>query len=91
MGNDGVSELDYAAWDLGFDTHPTQTVIPGSKYFFDDSQQFPDTQRVVFEYPGGSQMGDERQLIVETRLWSSNNRYNVENGVEFLGTWGTWW
>jgi hypothetical protein len=24
----------------------------GGKYFFDDDQQFPDTQYVVYEYPG---------------------------------------
>ncbi len=88
MGNDGVHELDYARWGLGVDTHPTRIAALGGKYFFDDDQQFPDTQTVVFEYPGGSEMGDERQLIFEMRLWSTNYPYNVDNGAEFLGTDG---
>jgi predicted dehydrogenase len=88
MGNDGVHELDYARWGLGVDTHPTHVVALGGKYFFDDDQQFPDTQTVVFEYPGNEEVGSQRQLIFEMRLWSANYPYNVDNGAEFLGTDG---
>lgn len=88
MGNDGVHELDYARWGLGVDTHPTRIAALGGKYFFDDDQQFPDTQTVVFEYLGGGEVGEQRQLIFEMRLWSTNYPYNVDNGVEFLGTDG---
>ena len=31
----------------------------GGKYFFDDDQQFPDTQYVVFEYPGDGKVGQQ--------------------------------
>ena len=51
MGNDGIHEIDYALWGLGVDTHPTIVSAAGGKYFFDDDQQFPDTQQVTFEYP----------------------------------------
>jgi predicted dehydrogenase len=47
-GNDGVHELDIARWGLGVDTHPDKIMALGGKYFFDDDQQFPDTQYVAF-------------------------------------------
>jgi predicted dehydrogenase len=50
MGNDGVHDLDLARFGLGVDTHPTSVAAIGGKYFFDDDQQFPDTQMVIFEY-----------------------------------------
>lgn len=88
MGNDGVHELDYARWGLGVETHPTRVAALGGKYYFDDDQQFPDTQTVLFEYPGEAAAGGQRQLIFEMRLWSTNYPHNVDNGVEFLGTDG---
>ena len=50
MGNDGVHDLDIARWGLGVTTHPSRIAALGGKYFFDDDQQFPDTQNVLFEY-----------------------------------------
>ena len=70
MGNDGVHDLDIARWGLGVETHPSTIAAIGGKYFFDDDQQFPDTQTVVFEYPGDGKVGGRRQLIFELRIWS---------------------
>ena len=89
MGNDGVHELDYARWGLGVETHPTRIVGLGGKYYHDDDQQFPDTQTVVFEYPGDGKTGSPRMLTFEMRLWDTNYPYNVDNGAEFYGTKGT--
>ena len=69
MGNDGIHHIDYARWGLGVDTLPTRVAAIGGKYFFDDDQQFPDTQQVVFEYPGDGKVGSKRMLIYEQRLW----------------------
>jgi predicted dehydrogenase len=90
MGNDGVHDLDYGRWGLGVKTHPTKISAAGGKYFFDDDQQFPDTQQVCFEYPGDGKPGNQRMLIYEQRLWSTNypSVYNVDSGVEFYGTDG---
>jgi predicted dehydrogenase len=44
IGNDGVHDIDVAAWGLGVDGHPSTIACLGGKYFFDDDQQFPDTQ-----------------------------------------------
>ncbi|MEK6236752.1 MAG: gfo/Idh/MocA family oxidoreductase, partial [Planctomycetales bacterium] len=88
MGNDGVHELDYARWGLGVETHPALVSGVGSKYFFDDDQEFPDTQTVAFDYPGDGAFGQRRQLIFEMRIWSTNSPQNIDNGVEFYGTKG---
>jgi predicted dehydrogenase len=101
MGNDGVHDIDYARWGLGVETHPTFITAAGGKYFFDDDQQFPDTQQVAFEYapdavpraaPGVPLAKPvppkRRMLIYEQRLWSNNHPMNVDSGAEFYGTKG---
>jgi predicted dehydrogenase len=88
MGNDGVHDIDLARWGLGVDTHPSAVAALGGKYFFDDDQQFPDTQYVVFEYPGDGKVGHKRQLIYEHRIWSPYHQEGFENGNAFYGTKG---
>jgi len=88
MGNDGVHELDYARWGLGVETLPSRVVAQGGKYYFDDDQEFPDTQMVVYDYPGDGKVGGKRQLIFEMRIWSPNSPHRCDNGVEFYGTKG---
>lgn len=88
MGNDGVHDLDYARWGLGVDTHPTRISAHGGKFYFDDDSEFPDTQQVTFGYPGDGQVGSERLLVYEQRLWSTNYPHNCDSGAEFYGTKG---
>lgn len=88
MGNDGVHDIDYARWGLGVDTHPTKVLAAGGKYFLDDDQEFPDTQQVTFEYPGDGQVGSQRMLIYEQRLWDGNYPYNTDSGALFHGPKG---
>jgi predicted dehydrogenase len=85
MGNDGVHDLDLARWGLGVTGHPSRIAALGGKYFFDDDQQFPDTQYVAFEYPG---QGRTKQLIFEQRIWSPYVQEGYENGDAFYGTEG---
>ncbi len=87
IGNDGVHDLDIGRWGLGVDTHPTTVTALGGKYFFDDDQQFPDTQTVIFEYAGAG-TGQKKQLIYEQRLWSPYVQEGYENGNAFYGTKG---
>ena len=86
MGNDGIHDLEYARWGLGVDTHPTHVAATGGKYFFDDDQEFPDTQHVSFAF--AEQRGHKRTLVYEQRLWSTNYPHNTDSGVEFYGTKG---
>ncbi len=88
MGNDGVHDIDYARWGLGVETHPSLVSAAGGKFFFDDDQQFPDTQQVTFQYPGSGATGDQKILMYEQRLWSTNYPHNVDSGAEFYGTKG---
>jgi predicted dehydrogenase len=88
FGNDGVHDIDYARWGLGVETHPTTISALGGKYFFDDDQEFPDTQQVSFEYPGEGGVGQRRLLVYEQRLWSTSYPQNCDSGAEFYGTAG---
>jgi predicted dehydrogenase len=88
MGNDGIHDVEYARWGLGVTTHPTKISALGGKFFFDDDQQFPDTQQVACEYPGDGAPGAKRMLIFEMRLWSTNYPHNTDSGAEFYGTKG---
>jgi predicted dehydrogenase len=91
MGNDGVHDIDIACWGLGVTTHPSRIVALGGKYFFDDDQQFPDTQVCVFEYPGDGKVGQQKQLIFEQRIWSPYVQEGLENGNAYYGTQGMMW
>ncbi len=88
MGNDGVHDIDYTRWGLGVETHPSRVVALGGKYYFDDDQEFPDTQQVTFEYPKVESSSRPKMLIYEQRLWSKNYPLNVDSGAEFYGTNG---
>ncbi|NJR70638.1 MAG: hypothetical protein HC771_19855, partial [Synechococcales cyanobacterium CRU_2_2] len=89
IGNDGVHDIDVACWGLGVTTHPTRVACLGGKYFFDDDQQFPDTQYAVLEYEAeGSPAGRKKQLIFEQRIWSPYVQEGWENGNAFYGTKG---
>ena len=88
MGNDGVHDIDIARWGLGVTTHPNRIAALGGKFFFDDDQQFPDTQYVVFEYDGASKTGRKKQLIYEQRIWSPYVQEGHENGDAYYGTKG---
>lgn len=87
IGNDGIHDLDLAWWGLGVETHPSRVVALGGKYFFVDDQQFPDTQQVVYEYPGENG-GRTKQLIFEQRIWAPYKLHGYENGAAFYGTEG---
>ena len=88
IGNDGVHDLDVGLWGLGVDGHPSRVSGYGSKLFFDDDQQFPDTYCITYEYPGGGKVGEKRLLVFEQRIWSPYREHGMENGDVFYGTKG---
>jgi predicted dehydrogenase len=88
IGNDGVHDIDVACWGLGVKNHPSTITCLGGKYFFDDDQQFPDTQYAAFAYPVAGGSGKKKQLIFEQRIWSPYVQEGYENGAAFYGTGG---
>ena len=70
IGNDGVHGIDVARWGLGVDTHPSFVTGYGSKLYFDDDQEFPDTYQLTFEYPADGAIGNKKLLVYEQRIWS---------------------
>ena len=88
IGNDGVHDIDVALWGLGVDTHPSRVTCFGQKNFFDDDQQFPDTQYAICEYPFADKSGRCKQMIFEQRIWSPYVQDGYENGAAFYGTEG---
>ncbi len=88
IGNDGVHDIDVCVWGMGFDTLPNRVAALGGKYFFDDDQQWPDTQYVVCDYDKGNGADRPRQFIFEQRIWSPYVQEGYENGAAFYGTKG---
>lgn len=88
IGNDGVHGIDVARWGLGVDTHPSFVGGYGSKLYFDDDQEFPDTYSLAFEYPGDGKVGQKRVLIYEQRIWSPYRNDPDGNSTFIYGTNG---
>jgi predicted dehydrogenase len=88
IGNDGVHNIDIACWGLQLDRLPTRVAAMGGKYFFDDDQQWPDTQYIACELAPKDAKGRTRQLIFEQRIWSPYVQEEYENGNAFYGTKG---
>jgi len=88
MGNDGVHNIDVGVWGLGVDALPNRVAALGGKSFFDDDQEWPDTQYVVCEYDAGNGGKKPRQFVYEQRIWSPYVQEGYENGNAFYGTKG---
>ncbi len=88
IGNDGVHDIDVGLWGLGVTTQPSRVTCFGSKLFFDDDQQFPDTQYSIAEYAPDPKTGKKKQFIFEQRIWSPYVQDGYENGTAYYGTKG---
>jgi predicted dehydrogenase len=78
LGNDGVHRIDYCRYVMGLDTFPTAISASGGKLFFDDDQQWPDTQMVTYDYP-------KHILQYEMRLWSRPKLHGAGEGAVIYG------
>ena len=88
IGNDGVHTIDVGVWGMKFDALPNRVAALGGKFFFDDDQEWPDTQYVVCEYDAGNGGPRPRQFVFEQRIWSPYVQEGYENGNAFYGTKG---
>ncbi len=78
LGNDGVHRIDYCRYVMGLDTFPEAISASGGKFFFDDDQQWPDTQMVTYDYPG-------HIIQYEMRLWSKSKLFSAGEGAVIYG------
>jgi len=60
--NDGVHQIDIARWMIDRD-YPKSVSSGGGKHFFDDAQDTPDTQSVIWDYDGLT-------MVYESTLWT---------------------
>ncbi|MFO1095323.1 MAG: Gfo/Idh/MocA family oxidoreductase [Planctomycetaceae bacterium] len=83
IGDDGIHDLDMAAWGLGVNTFPRQITARGGTMLLDGHySEFPDNMNVTFEYPDG------RLLIYENYPFTEYGLHGFDNGNVFYGTEG---
>lgn len=83
IGDDGIHDLDMAAWGLGVDTLPKQITARGGRMLLDGhASEYPDSMNVTWEYPDG------RLLIYENYPFTAYGLHGFDNGNVFYGTEG---
>jgi predicted dehydrogenase len=83
IGDDGIHDLDMAAWGLGVTTLPKQITARGSRMLLDGhASEYPDNMNVTYEYPDG------RLLIYENYPFTAYGLHGFDNGNVFYGTEG---
>ena len=81
LGNDGVHRMDYCRALMGLNDFPQAVSASGGKYYFDDAQEWPDTQIVTFDWPG-------KVLLYEMRIWSGPRLFEQGEGAAVYGDEG---
>ncbi len=83
IGDDGIHDLDMAAWGLGITTLPKQVTARGGRMLLDGhASEYPDNMNVTFEYPDG------RLLVYENYPFTAYGLHGFDNGNVFYGTEG---
>lgn len=83
IGDDGIHDIDMAAWGLGVETLPRQITARGGRMLLDGhASEYPDNMNVTFEYADG------RLLIYENYPFTSYGLHGFDNGNVFYGTEG---
>lgn len=83
IGDDGIHDLDMAAWGLGVNTLPKRITARGGRMLLDGhASDFPDNMNVTYEYPDG------RLLVYENYPFTAYGMHGFDNGNVFYGTEG---
>lgn len=83
IGDDGIHDLDMAAWGLGVNTLPKQITARGGRMLLDGhASDYPDNMNVTYEYPDG------RLLVYENYPFTAYGIHGFDNGNVFYGTEG---
>jgi predicted dehydrogenase len=83
IGDDGIHDLDMAAWGLGIDTLPVEITVRGGRMMpYQHASEYPDNLHATFEYPDG------RVLVYENYPFTAYGIHGFDNGNVFYGTEG---
>lgn len=83
IGDDGIHDLDMAAWGLGITGPPRKITARGGRMMaFENASEYPDNMQVSYEYPDG------RLLIYENFPFTEYGLHGFDNGNVFYGTEG---
>ena len=83
IGDDGIHDLDMAAWGLGVTTVPKQITARGGRMMLQNHDgDYPDNMNVTYEYPDG------KLLIYENYPFTEYGLHGFDNGNVFYGTKG---
>lgn len=83
IGDDGIHDLDMAAWGLGVDSLPKQITARGGRMMLaGHASEYPDNMNVTYEYPDG------RLLVYENYPFTAYGIHGFDNGNVFYGTDG---
>ncbi|MEQ9408856.1 MAG: Gfo/Idh/MocA family oxidoreductase [Fuerstiella sp.] len=83
IGDDGIHDIDMAAWGLGIDSAPTQITARGSRMMLHGhASEYPDNMHVTWEFPDG------RVMVYENYPFTAYGMHGFDNGNVFYGTEG---
>jgi predicted dehydrogenase len=83
IGDDGIHDLDMAAWGLGVDRLPVEITARGGRMMLrEHASEYPDNLNVAYQYADG------RLLIYENYPFTAYGLHGFDNGNVFYGTEG---
>ncbi len=83
IGDDGIHDIDMAAWGLGVTSVPKYITARGGRMMkYENASEYPDNMTVTYEYPDG------RLLIYENYPFTRYGMHGFDNGNVFYGTEG---
>jgi predicted dehydrogenase len=83
IGDDGIHDIDMAAWGLEIDSAPKQITARGSRMsLHGHASEYPDNMNVTWEFPDG------RLIVYENYPFTAYGMHGFDNGNVFYGTKG---
>ena len=83
IGDDGIHDIDMAAWGLGIDSAPMQITARGGRMsLHGHASEYPDNMNVTWEFPDG------RLMVYENYPFTAYGMHGFDNGNVFYGTKG---